>query len=223
MDVSYPDPDAIDVILATNMISVGVDVNRLGLMAVMGQPPSTSEYIQATSRVGRAHPGLVVSVYNAHRSRDRSHYENFIGYHNSIYQQVEATSVTPFSPRARDRAIHAVVVGLARMMFEHYRPNNGAAAVKTHAADLEAIKEVIRQRVEEVEPAETEATMREVERFIEKWADLAERYANLKYGHPIETEGTLLADADILHIDPDGAQPTLWSMRDVDLTTHLYL
>lgn len=223
MAVEYPDVDAIDVILATNMISVGVDINRLGLMAVMGQPPSTSEYIQATSRVGRAHPGLVVAVYNAHRSRDRSHYESFIGYHNTLYQQVEATSVTPFSPRARDRAIHAVVVGLARALFEHYRPNNGASAIKTHRGDLDLIRDVIRRRVEDVEPTETDATMREVDRFIDKWAELAQRHSNLRYGHPFDTEGTLLTEADTLDLDPDGAEPTLWSMRDVDLTSHLYL
>ena len=123
MKVRHPDDEALDVILATNMISVGVDIDRLGLMAVMGQPQSTSEYIQSTSRVGRRHPGLVVALYNAARSRDRSHYESFRGYHSALYRQVESTSVTPFSARARDRGLHAVLVALARLTAPGFAEN----------------------------------------------------------------------------------------------------
>ena len=107
---AYP----IDVLLASNMISVGVDIDRLGLMVVSAQPKTSAEYIQATSRVGRTHPGLIIEVYNWVRPRDISHYERFAHYHDTFYRHVEATSVTPFSERARDRALRGVLTSFVR-------------------------------------------------------------------------------------------------------------
>ncbi len=107
---SYP----IDVLLASNMISVGIDIDRLGLMVVSAQPKTSAEYIQATSRIGRTHPGLILEVYNWVRPRDISHYERFAHYHDTFYRHVEATSVTPFSERARDRALRGVLASFVR-------------------------------------------------------------------------------------------------------------
>jgi hypothetical protein len=123
------DPRPIDVVLATNMLSVGVDVNRLGVMVVNGQPKGTAEYIQATSRVGRAYPGLVVSVLTWARPRDLSHYETYEHYHATFYQHVEAQSVTPFSPRALDRGLTGTMLSLMRNIFEPFSPNTGAGAM----------------------------------------------------------------------------------------------
>jgi len=106
---------AIDTVLATNMLSVGVDIARLGLMLVNGQPKTIAEYIQSTSRVGRGRvPGLVVPILNSAKPRDRSHFETFRTWHATLYREVEATSVTPFASRARDRALHAVLVAVVR-------------------------------------------------------------------------------------------------------------
>jgi len=121
----------VDVALASNMISVGLDIDRLGLMVVCGQPKTAAEYIQASSRVGRvaADPGLVVTLLNVHRPRDRSHFERFHAFHQSFYRAVEATSVTPFSPRAIDRVLPAVTVALARLGEAELTPADGAAAL----------------------------------------------------------------------------------------------
>ena len=117
---------AVDVVLATNMLSVGVDVNRLGLMAVNGQPKGTAEYIQATSRVGRQYPGLVCTVLTWARPRDLSHYETFEHYHATFYKHVEAQSVTPFSPRAMDRGLTGALLSLMRLEHDDFNPNPGA-------------------------------------------------------------------------------------------------
>lgn len=104
----------INVLLATNMISVGVDVARLNVMLLVGQPKLTSEYIQASSRIGRSFPGVAFTLFDGSKSRDRSHFEQFKAYHESFYKFVEPTGVTPFSKPSRDRAMHAVMVSLIR-------------------------------------------------------------------------------------------------------------
>jgi len=138
---------AIDIVLATNMLSVGVDVNRLGIMAVNGQPKNTAEYIQATSRVGRASPGLVCTVFNWARPRDFSHYETFEHYHATFYKHVEAQSVTPFSPRALDRGLTGTMVGLARLGARSLNSNLGAEQLdSTGRPEVEATRRVISDR-----------------------------------------------------------------------------
>src|SRR5262249_8285980 len=143
MEITFPeigvrkDPSPIDIVLATNMLSVGVDVQRLGLMVVNGQPKTTAEYIQSTSRVGRHKPGFVCTVLNWARPRDLSHYETFERYHATFYQHVEALSVTPFAPRAVDRGLTGVMASLLRLEGLDLDANEGAGRL-TSSGDVRA-------------------------------------------------------------------------------------
>ena len=140
------EPYPFDVVLATNMISVGVDVDRLSLMVVAGQPKNTAEYIQATGRIGRVDPGLVCTLLNWARPRDLSHYEGFEHYHATFYQHVEALSVTPFAPRALDRGLSGVLVSLVRLAEEELNANDKAGALTRDSSLLaEAMEAVVRR------------------------------------------------------------------------------
>src|SRR3954451_11356009 len=134
-----------DVVLATSMLQVGVDVPRLGLMLVVGQPKNTAEYIQASSRVGRVaeKPGLVVSLANWSRPRDMAHFEQFRHYHETFYAQVEALSVTPYSETAMERGLMGVLVSAARVadarMGASLSPERGAGRILDGTQRLDEI------------------------------------------------------------------------------------
>ena len=218
---------AIGVLLATNMISVGVDVDRLNIMLLVGQPKLTSEYIQASSRVGRTYPGMAVVLYDGSKSRDRSHYEQFHAYHDSFYKYVEPTGLTPFSKPARDRAMHAVAISLMRLAHGFVADESAAMFDK----DLPAVKEVqdyILQRAREINDRmdfplsdETPAIEQELADFWEKWAgDLAAAgEENFRFGYryimtpPSGDARRLIKSFGSGH---DQAIDTPTSMRNVD-------
>ena len=222
MSRDHTDRSRLDVILATNMISVGVDIDRLSLMAVMGQPQSAAEYIQATSRVGRKHPGLVFVLLNAARSRDRSHYESFRAFHSALYRQVESTSVTPYSPRAVDRGLHAVVVGLARLVLPGYGGTDGAAAIRNDAKQLESVFSVILKRVEAVAHDHRDAIGRALERIRDEWSAAAAE-EQLVYANRHKPLASLLIAASDTTTITEGHFRTLWSLRDVDTESNMFL
>lgn len=158
---------SVDAVLATNMVSVGVDVPRLGLMLVNGQPKTRSEYIQATSRVGRDKaPGLVVSLLNNAKPRDRSHYETFPIWHQSLYRDVEATSVTPFASRARDRAMHAALASMVRHGVDSMLDSPQMSEIQIEAAG-KIVDEIV-SRAAAIDPAE-KRVRRELDRRLTDW------------------------------------------------------
>lgn len=154
LETTFEKKGCLDTAIATNMIAVGMDVDRLGLMAVTGQPKQNSEYIQATSRIGRSHPGLVVTLYNAYRPRDLSHYENFTGYHVQLYRFVEGTTATPFSARARDRVLHALVISAIRLNYPQMANNPDAAAIVSLTDEqIATVRKMIIDRLNIVKPS----------------------------------------------------------------------
>ena len=171
LEIKMTNSGALDIVLASSMLSVGVDISRLGLMVVNGQPKGMSEYIQATSRVGRGDvPGLVVSILNNAKSRDRSHYENFATWHESLYRDVEPASVTPFAPRARDKALHAIVVGLIRHMASGLLSSPDITSANQRQVD--DLMNFLIDRSRDVDPEET-AVKDEVDNVLDKWRNRA--------------------------------------------------
>lgn len=155
-------PGALDVVLATSMVSVGVDISRLGLMVVNGQPKTMAEYIQSTSRVGRGKiPGLIVPVLNNAKPRDRSHFETFRTWHSTLYREVEATSVTPFASRARDRALHAVLVAVVRHLVPGRLSSPALDDASIAAAEQLIEKVAARARRVDAFEADVEAELKE--------------------------------------------------------------
>lgn len=240
LGLEYADPAHADVLLASNMISVGVDIDRLGLMVIAGQPKTSSEYIQASSRVGRdpGRPGLVVTVFNVHKPRDRSHYERFETFHRSFYRFVEATSVTPFSGPALERGLAAVLVAISRLSDPTLTPSLGVGAIDARRASGEAAVSAIARRAglerptDSAEHTRTIATMEARGRnLLDAWTQVVKRnrdaasqlcYSRFDVEHP----GTPLLFAVLDPADRDSdaekfAAPT--SMRDVEEQVHLWI
>ena len=220
---AYP----IDVLLASNMISVGVDIDRLGVMVVSAQPKTSAEYIQATSRVGRKHPGLIVEVYNWIRPRDISHYERFVHYHDTFYRHVEATSVTPFSERARDRALRGVLASFVRQDVPGLSlPNKAASYFDRNHSRVAEIVDSIRSRAYRVTgnddvAAETELLLNNLTSEWHTWAHADKGLIYTTRGNR-DTETQVLLRA-MEQSAGRGAWPVATSLREVEEEVNVVL
>ena len=226
----FDEKDArVDVALATNMISVGLDITRLGLMLMLGQPKTTAEYIQASSRVGRnaSRPGLVVVLLNPNRPRDRSHYEHFAHSHDVFYRDVEATSVTPFSERALERGLPAITVALARHLCDGLTHARSAGDLQALASARQPVAAALQQRVasslvHHPDPDGHASWVAErVKAIIDDWCAIAERRGRMEYGREEGDLQPLLRtplDPELLELDDDREKQfkANRSLRDVE-------
>jgi hypothetical protein len=220
LQLPYGDPGCVDICLASNIIEVGVDIDRLGLMTIVGQPKTTAQYIQVSGRVGRRpdrSPGLVLTIYGAAKPRDRSHYERFRTYHQRLYAQVEPTSVTPFAAPVLKRAVHAAIVSYIRQSAEI-----GLPVYPFPGSEYDTAVRLLRERAALADPDELPTLEREQRKRANEWEkwERTSWSANVMGGDPKQG---LMRYAGTL---PDlKAEATMWdiptSMRNVDAECRL--
>lgn len=172
-------PRAVDVVLSSNMLSVGIDIPRLALMMMVGQPKTTSEYIQATSRVGRGETrGIVITLFRSNRARDRSHYETFHGFHQSLYRSVEPTSVTPWSRSSRERSLAGALIAAVRQGGGTFAENRSAGRFDSSSPESETVHQAVSDilaMVDRSDPDERVETEEQLRQLVDEWDDRARR------------------------------------------------
>jgi hypothetical protein len=222
LEQSRTSAECIDVVLATNMVSVGLDVGRLALMVINGQPLTTAEYIQASSRVGRSVvPGIVFANYYRDQARSLSHYENFRPYHESFYRFVEPTSITPFTHQARLRALHAGLVIAVRHVVQSLKANDAAGKFDPDDTVVAQVIEAYTRRCIQADPERKLEIRAHIETLVNEWTShargCAEQRRQLSYqalGDDRSTERLLYNYDDRIR----GVWATLQSMRNVEDT-----
>ncbi|MCY3662770.1 MAG: helicase-related protein [bacterium] len=221
LEVRYGTQGCVDICLASNIIEVGVDIDRLALMTIVGQPKTTAQYIQVSGRIGRRadiSPGLVITIYGAAKPRDRSHYERFRTYHQSLYAQVEPTSVTPFAAPVLRRALHAAAVSYIRQVAPQAAPHPFPRSEYDTAIAL------LRDRAEIADPSELARLNRLARVRALQWEcwERTEWEANALGGDP--KQGLMRYAGTLPDLD---SMATIWdvptSMRNVDAECRLQI
>ena len=212
--------DVLDLALATNMVSVGLDVPRLALMVINGQPLTTAEYIQASSRVGRGDvPGIVVANYYRDQARSLSHYESFRAYHEAFYRFVEPTSVTPYTYQARLRALHAALVIAVRHSSDLLTANSRARDFDPTRPEVARCIEELIKRCRGADPRRGDETAAHIRRLVMQWADAAQRALGKNQGLVYSGSDRDCREMRLLYSHDDRVKaewPTLHNMRNVE-------
>jgi hypothetical protein len=211
----------VKIAISTNMIATGVDITRLNVMLINGHPKSSSEYIQATSRVGRNDPGLIFSFYSATKNRDRSYYENYKSFHQTFYKDVEPSSVTPHSQPAMEKIIPSIILALSWII--HRQSSNNFFE---YNEELEKFIDEIRDEIKIRLGLEKEKYVDDIFNEIKiKWRNLnpsSRRFAH--FGDYMKTPLNAISSGEVLDVRADLASlevakhliPKVSTMRDVE-------
>ncbi|MFZ5977084.1 MAG: helicase [Hydrotalea sp. AMD] len=198
--------DGLDLVLASNMISVGIDVSRLNVMLVNGMPRNIAEYIQASSRVGRKHDGIVFSLFNPNQARDKSYFENFNSFHQAYYKFVEPLSVTPFTENTIRKMLTTMFVAFMRNSVSGLTKNSEAKHFEPEMAD--AFKTYITGRFGNSDYLNTL-----LDDLIKSWAAKKKRINNLTYATLLKKTSTDVNPFEEIWL-------TMNSLRDIDTETY---
>lgn len=221
-DGNIKEHKAYDLVLATNMISVGLDVGRLGVMVMNGMPPNTAEYIQASSRVARENEGLVITLYDPFNSRDLSYYEDFVQFHKTFYKQVEPLSVTPFAENALDKMLFTLVLAYFRHSTPYTKNNTATALIN------ENIKNDLRNNLMQLfkkhkfAQSEIQLISGKLDVILKSWKEKIEVHKDLKYYWPNRPQESLMVP---MHEKKNEDEPlaAMQSMRSVEPSAEILI
>lgn len=209
--------DLIDLVLATNMISVGIDIDRFNIMLINGQPRNIAEYIQASSRVGRKFKGLVFDLLDANRARDKSHFEHFIPFHQAFYKSVEPISVTPFTVNTIDKMLASIIVSFVRHKIPEMAQENAAGFFQPEM--LDELKSEIKKRFEMYSQYYS-VFETQLQKLSNEWSERIEKQELKNYTSSEEVKGLLIKPTD-KHFNPDNDWAVMQSMREIDTNSFI--
>lgn len=216
------DHKAYDLVLATNMISVGLDVGRLGVMIMNGMPPNTAEYIQASSRVARKNEGVVFTLYDPFNSRDLSFYEDFVQFHKTFYKQVEPLSVTPFAENALDKMLFTLILAYFRHTTQ-YTDNDTATALSYDDVKSDLKNNLVQLfQSHQFAQNDLELIFEKIDRILDSWRTRVQDKGDMKYYLPFKPEQSLIMPSSESS-DEEYPLKAMQSMRSVEPSAEILI